>query len=96
MYTDAWFYIPVDISLKYHLEFLSSPVYYCHFAYRGSSSLSKIFGDETRDYGVSHVDEIQYLFPINEVIFKNTPMSNEDQKMIDLMTSLWFNFANSG
>ncbi|XP_033212485.1 venom carboxylesterase-6-like [Belonocnema kinseyi] len=96
MFTDPWISMPADNSLKYHLEFSSSPVYYCLFAYKGSSSLSKIFGDEKRDYGVCHVDEIQYLFPIGEKLFKNTPMSNEDQKMIDLMTSLWFNFANSG
>ena len=96
MYSDAWFYIPADNAVREHLDVLSAPVYYYYFAYRGSASFSKIFGDETKDYGVSHADELQYLFPVGEQLFQDTPLSDEDNKIIDVMTSLWVNFANSG
>ncbi|XP_043270961.1 venom carboxylesterase-6-like [Venturia canescens] len=96
LYTDAWFYIAADNAVRDHLEALSSPVYYYYFAYRGSSSFSKIFGDEKNDYGVSHADELQYLFPVGEQLFKDTPLTKEDHKIVDLLTGLWVNFARTG
>lgn len=96
MFTDAWFYIGTDNVVRDHLAALSSPVYYYYFAYRGSSSFSIKFGDAKRDYGVVHADEFQYLFPVGELIFAGTPMNEEDLRIVDIMTSLWFNFAKSG
>ena len=96
MYGDAWFKIPADESIRDHLELLSSPVYYYYFAYRGSSSFTELFGDPNNDYGVSHADELQYLFPVGEQLFKDTPLSETDEKMVDVMTTLWSNFARTG
>ncbi|XP_044018144.1 venom carboxylesterase-6-like [Aphidius gifuensis] len=96
MYSDAWFNVGGDMAVRDHLETLSSPVYYYYFAYRGVASFSKIFGAPEGDYGVSHADELQYLFPVGEQLFQDTPLSKEDHKVIDVMTSLWYNFANSG
>ncbi|XP_043477786.1 venom carboxylesterase-6-like [Leptopilina heterotoma] len=96
MYSDAWFIIGADNAVRDHLDVLSSPIYYYYFAYRGSVSFSRIFGDEVRDYGVSHADDLQYLFPVGEQLFQETPLSAEDNKIIDVITELWVNFANSG
>lgn len=96
MYTDAWFYIAADEAVRDHLKLFSSPVYYYYFAYRGSVSFSRIFGDEKEDYGVSHADELQYLFPVGEQLFKDVTLSEDDQRIIDVVTALWFNFAKSG
>jgi carboxylesterase type B len=96
MYTDAWFYIAADEAVRDHLQLSSSPIYYYYFAYRGSASFSRIFGDETEDYGVSHADELQYLFPIGEQLFQDTPLSKEDSRVIDIVTTLWYNFAKTG
>ena len=96
MYTDAWFYIAADEAVRDHLELFSSPVYYYYFAYRGSVSFSTIFGDQVENYGVSHADELQYLFPVGEQLFKDTPLSKEDNRIIDIMTALWYNFAKTG
>lgn len=96
MYTDAWFYIAADEAVRDHLKLLSAPVYYYLFSYRGSVSFSKIFGDPIHDYGVSHADELQYLFPVGEQLFKNIPLSDEDVKVIDILTKLWYNFAKTG
>ncbi|XP_012270621.1 venom carboxylesterase-6 [Orussus abietinus] len=96
MYTDAWFFIAADNAVREHLQNLGTSVYYYLFAYRGSASFSRIFGDEEKDYGVSHADDLQYLFPVGEQLFQDTPLNDEDHRMVDIATSLWFNFAKSG
>ena len=96
MYGDAWFKIPTDESIRDHLKLLSSQIYYYYFAYRGSSSNSGRYGDPNYNYGVSHADELQYLFPVGEKLFKDTPLSETDEKMVDVMTTLWSNFARTG
>lgn len=96
MYSDAWFNVGADMAVRDHLNTLSSPVYYYYLTYKGSSSFSRIFGAPQGDYGVSHADELQYLFPVGEQLFKDTPLNEEDHKMIDVLTQLWFNFAKTG
>ncbi|CAK9831367.1 Venom carboxylesterase-6 [Anthophora retusa] len=96
MYSDAWFTHAAQTSVRHYLEKQSSPVYYYYLAYKGSASFSIIFGDPNNDYGVSHADELQYLFPVGEQLFKHIPLSKDDLKMIDVITSLWYNFASTG
>lgn len=96
MYSDAWFNYAADEAVRDHLKLFSSPIYFYYFSYRGSVSFSRIFGDPTEDYGVSHADELQYLFPVGEQLFKDTPLSDEDNRIIDIVTALWYNFAKSG
>lgn len=96
MYSDAWFTHAAQTSVINYLEKQSSPVYYYYLTYRGSASFSMIFGDPNNDYGVSHADDLQYLFPVGEDLFKDIPLSKQDHKMIDLITSFWYNFASSG
>ncbi|XP_001599255.3 venom carboxylesterase-6 isoform X1 [Nasonia vitripennis] len=96
MYSDAWFNYAADEAVRDHLKLFSSPIYYYYFSYRGSASFSRIFGDPTEDYGVSHADELQYLFPVGEQLFQDIPLSKEDNRIIDIVTALWYNFAKSG
>ncbi|XP_066593320.1 carboxylic ester hydrolase [Prorops nasuta] len=96
MYSDAWFTHGASRTIRDYFKQMSSPLYYYYFAYKGSASFSRIFGDPSQDYGVSHADDLQYLFPVGEQLFQDTPLSQEDHKMIDSVTSLWFNFAKSG
>ncbi|XP_057318500.1 venom carboxylesterase-6-like [Microplitis mediator] len=96
MYSDAWFNVGADMAVRDHLNTLSSPVYYYYLTYKGSSSFSRIFGAPEGDYGVSHADELQYLFPVGEQLFKDVALSEEDHRMIDTLTQLWFNFAKTG
>ena len=96
MFGDAYFKIAADESIKDHFKLLASPIYYYYFGYRGSSSYNGIYGDPNNDYGVCHGDELQYLFPVGEKLFKDTPLSETDEKMVDFMTTLWSNFARTG
>lgn len=96
MYSDAWFNHAAYTSVRNYLAKQSSPVYYYYLAYKGSASFSIIFGDPNNDYGVSHADELQYLFPVSEQLFKNISLSKQDHKMVDIITNLWYNFAKFG
>ncbi|XP_014603712.1 PREDICTED: venom carboxylesterase-6 [Polistes canadensis] len=96
MYSDAWFNHGARTAIRDYFKTQSSPIYFYYFAYKGSVSFSKIFGDDSADYGVTHADDLHYLFPVGEQLFKEISPSKEDQKMIDTMTSLWFNFAKTG
>ncbi|KAG7212180.1 hypothetical protein KM043_012520 [Ampulex compressa] len=96
MYSDAWFNHGARASIRDFLNAQSSPIYYYHFAYKGSVSFSKIFGDAAQDYGVSHADDIQYLFPVREQLFPDVPLNEEDGRMVDFLTATWVNFATHG
>lgn len=95
MYSDAWFNHGAYTAVQDFLATQTSPAFLYYFSYRGSASFSKVFGDSVKDYGVTHADELQYLFPVGELLFTDTPMTKEDHRMIDVLTNLWFNFANS-
>lgn len=44
--------------------------------------------------GVSHSDELQYLYSVN--VFQNAIPSDEDELMQHIITKLWVNFAQTG
>ncbi|XP_020282996.1 venom carboxylesterase-6-like isoform X1 [Pseudomyrmex gracilis] len=96
LYSDAWFTHGTYSAIRDLTELQTSPIYYYYFAYRGSASFSQIFGDSTKNYGVVHADELQYLFPVRDQLFKDTLPNEMDYVMIDLMTTLWYNFAKYG
>lgn len=51
MYTDGWFLAAIGESIRYHMKHVNTPVYYYLFSYRGTTSLTGIFGDRVNDYG---------------------------------------------
>lgn len=95
MDSDAYFMYGHAVSIKESLKHYKSPIYFYYFQYKSSWSWSKPLGDATRDYGVCHADDLQYFFPIREVKAPS-PYSMEDYQMVDMMTSMWYNFAKAG
>ncbi|XP_021915695.1 venom carboxylesterase-6-like isoform X2 [Zootermopsis nevadensis] len=68
-------------------------IYKYNFAYRGLFSTSLCAS--LKNYGVSHSDELRYLFqwwPFNIKL----PYSSEDLEVRDLLLTLWTNFAKFG
>ncbi|KAF2902140.1 hypothetical protein ILUMI_04048 [Ignelater luminosus] len=95
MFTDGWFLLPEDAAVRLHTKYTKQPVYYFLFGYRGKASFGTGFGDPNYDYGVCHCDELLYLFSNNP--FEDDYKSNQhDKKIIDIMTTLWANFARTG
>lgn len=60
------------------------------------------FGMTDKDYynkynfGVSNNDNLLYTFPFTKNVINHRVMSHADDKMKDLMTTMWFNFATTG
>lgn len=71
-----------------------NPNYFYNFGYRGKKSLTEIGGDK-RNLGVSHADELLYLFPINYPTLQNINFSKTDEKMSRLMVDFWTSFATN-
>ncbi|KAJ4446944.1 hypothetical protein ANN_13646, partial [Periplaneta americana] len=94
MYTDLYFSIDTDSGVKLHSK-AGATVYYYYFDYRGENSFSSIFGGTNEDYGVCHMDELMYLFP-QDHMFSNSTKTAEDDEMVDIMTTIWTNFARTG
>ena len=45
--------------------------------------------------GVVHQDELLYLFP-EDHLFPNVTRSENDDKMVDILSTLWTDFARTG
>lgn len=96
MYSDSWFTYAGEQAARIHLDRMSAPTYFYYLAYKAAISFSQIFGDKTGDYGVSHADDLQYLFPVREQLFPDAALTDSDQKIIDFITSTWVQFAKTG
>lgn len=46
--------------------------------------------------GVCHADELQYLFPVGDMLFPTKPPDHADKKVAKFLTTLWTNFAKTG
>lgn len=46
--------------------------------------------------GVSHAEELQYLFPIADGLFISALPTKEDEQVRKAITELWVNFARTG
>jgi hypothetical protein len=63
----------------------------------GVSLTSRCLSHDVRSSctGVCHGDELIYLFPFGN-FFHGTKLTEEDEEIVDIMTTLWTNFAHSG
>lgn len=46
--------------------------------------------------GVSHAEELQYLFPIADSLFISALPTKEDEEIRKGIVELWVNFARTG
>ncbi|KPI91074.1 Carboxylesterase 4A [Papilio xuthus] len=76
-------------SIKQYMENNAGDIFYYMFTYNGGRNFVKKRMNVTFG-GAAHADEIGYLFDISYM--KDEP-SNEDQLVIDRMTTLWANFV---
>ena len=69
-----------------------SPVYLYLFGYRGKTSYLTLDYDIEDNIGVTHADDLLYLFSGVHSQF----VSETDKKVIDLMVDFWTSFAING
>ncbi|XP_045456185.1 esterase FE4-like [Melitaea cinxia] len=89
--SDIYFNYPMEKSMKKFIEHGAKAVFRYVFSYSGGRNFVKNKLNITSD-GASHADEIGYLFDYFE---KDTP-SEDDQRIIDQITTLWTNFVKYG
>lgn len=69
------------------------------FNYRGGASFTDIFLRNSKvdvNLGVSHVDDLFYLFPVVKNIIDFRVMTTEDHQVRKQMVKMWTNFAKYG
>lgn len=92
--TDALFYYPQRVTSQLHAKYSKQPIYFYLFGYRGSVSYSTIFGDPKHNYGVCHVDDL--IYSMSTSAFRDYKPTEADKHMTKFMSTLWYNFANTG
>ncbi|XP_076656402.1 esterase FE4 [Halictus rubicundus] len=88
--SDSFFNAGQILGLDFIKKKNSAPIYLYEFNYEGTFGFVKnLFGITN---GVAHCDEVGYLFYANA--FKNLPEPGSSaEKMMNIMTKLWTNFA---
>ena len=72
---------------------IKSPFYLYSFGYCGNESLISLQYGLKENIGVSHSEELIYLFPF---LVPLNITNKVDQEMINLMVDLWTSFAING
>ncbi|XP_065344089.1 esterase FE4-like [Cloeon dipterum] len=95
MATDVDFIVGIDQSLRTAVASdRKSPAYVYEFTHDGTLTLLKTLAQIKRP-GTCHADELGYLFTQGMLPgWKKAPAN--DKRVIDLMTTLWTNFAKTG
>ncbi|XP_046608330.1 juvenile hormone esterase-like isoform X1 [Neodiprion virginianus] len=96
---DALFTYPMYSSLLYQHAVAVNPQYLYDFRYRGTWSNTYVYGNTLKDYGVTHADELVYIFPYadhNIMLALNKTASKTDIQMREIMVQLWTSFATHG
>ncbi|KAF4517161.1 hypothetical protein B566_EDAN006460 [Ephemera danica] len=84
----------MDSQRSAELQSRHSPVYFYLFDYRGATSLSDLMSDTTKDFGVSHADDMFYFMNTSYApVVERTGM---DKLIETLEVDLWTNFVAKG
>ncbi|XP_034945771.1 esterase FE4-like [Chelonus insularis] len=96
--SDFSFLFPQVLQLQLISQRTKSSCYFYSFEYRGTFSKTSSILHSNKNIGVTHGDDLIYLFPSSpaEYDFLNLTMSDEDKKMVNIMVDLWTNFAIHG
>uniref|UniRef100_A0A1B0DPS2 carboxylesterase n=1 Tax=Phlebotomus papatasi TaxID=29031 RepID=A0A1B0DPS2_PHLPP len=93
------FYHPFYRTVKAYTSYADikkNPIYLYKFAYRGNYSYSVLFSGTTKYYGVSHCDDLVYLFTSPAIFPARHSEGSVDEKMKDIMVRTFTAFAISG
>lgn len=96
--SDVSIIFPQVLQLQLVDQRTNSSSYFYSFEYRGTFSKTSVIMKNNINLGVTHADELIYLFPSDPTYFgyPELVMSDADQQMIDIMVDLWTSFAING
>ena len=93
IYADSVIIFPMYRGAKLIAKYSREPVYFYEFTYQGRYSFN--WWNATTPYGVVHHDDLQYLF-FMETFFPFFNQSAPEIPMVDLYTSMWTSFVETG
>ncbi|KAJ8708517.1 hypothetical protein PYW07_010642 [Mythimna separata] len=96
LYGDAITGFPVHRMANLICRHSSQPVYYAEFTYVGNHSHYEHPVTKKPSNLAAHHDDLIYLFSLNYRFPMIGVDDSLDSKMVDKMTALWYNFANTG
>ncbi|XP_043467867.1 esterase FE4-like [Leptopilina heterotoma] len=96
--SDAFFFYPQVKMLETLAPRMKNSAYFYNFAYRGKFSFTNVTTGSNENIGVSHTDELNYLFPASRVDYKlkSGNYTEKDDFIVDAMIDLWTSFATTG
>ncbi|XP_015108518.1 esterase FE4 isoform X2 [Diachasma alloeum] len=96
--SDSSFLFPQILQLQLVTKKMKSPHYHYSFEYRGTFSETSTILKNNENVGVQHGDDLIYIFPSDFSSFgvAESSFSEEDERMIDIVTELWTSFAING
>ncbi|XP_076248285.1 juvenile hormone esterase-like [Calliopsis andreniformis] len=97
--SDCFRFFPTSQFLDYLQEIQEESVYVYSFQYRGNLSYAIPLGGLLEKCGVVPGDDLLYMFPpppeVTGSAQSNIERSENDSKMIELITDLWTSFSNN-
>lgn len=78
----------MDTALK-----IASPVYFYVYDYQNEFSLNSLYGWSGDSLGVTHGDELNSLFRLNQANPKG--LNHYDTQISRLMIDIWYRFADT-
>lgn len=91
----------MDEYLRYRLsetnKLAFGPTYVYHFNHKAPFSITEVNGGGIdKYYGVSHGDDVQYVFPFTKYLGFSSVPTDEDLQMQKQLLKMWYNFARTG
>ncbi|CAL7939260.1 unnamed protein product [Xylocopa violacea] len=93
IYADSIIIFPMYRAAKLFASTSQLPVYFYKFTFVGRYSFR--MWNDTTPYGVTHHDDLQYLFFMNQ-FFPYFESDAPEIPMVELYTDMWSNFVESG
>lgn len=90
MFGDRFFNYGVRKGLEYHAK-TGITTYGFLFDYKGKYSSLESLGLRANDWGISHIDDLQFLLN-STLFFKSLKTTDKDFAMVEFMTNVWGNF----
>nr|XP_040229315.2 juvenile hormone esterase-like [Anopheles coluzzii] len=91
--SEAWFLYPMVRSIKqHHASRKHTPTSVYSFQFRGRYSFSKLYTGTDTPYGITHADEMIYLFRM-PLLFPEFPPGSPEAEMTQLWVKFFVDFA---
>uniref|UniRef100_A0A1B6DY64 Carboxylic ester hydrolase n=1 Tax=Clastoptera arizonana TaxID=38151 RepID=A0A1B6DY64_9HEMI len=94
MISDRLFVSCGEEGAKIHAAKSSAPVYFYYFNYRGEKSISNLFSHSDENFGVSHGDDILYLFDFPDYL--DAKQTSQEKEMTERYLNFITSYAKSG